>query len=113
MTMQLNVDGLLLLFQANTRATKYNEWRYYRCRWRSNADDNIKPSTSSQLVRIVPVVLIEVKDYTKMEYGTDERPTAGDLADVVARKVFDTLAAMLPAKLNAADEEEKTMAASM
>lgn len=49
--------------------------------------------------------LIEVKDYR-----VHQRTKAIDIADEVAHKVFDTLAALLPAKVGSDDENEKEIA---
>jgi hypothetical protein len=57
--------------------------------------------------------LIEVKDYTQMSHNEDERPLPTALACVVANKVFDTLAAILPAKVRASDDVEKNVASAM
>ncbi len=57
--------------------------------------------------------MIEVKDYTRMPIGRDDRPDAKDLGQIVSDKVFDTLAAILPASVNAADADEKSFAIAM
>ncbi|MFQ3680614.1 MAG: hypothetical protein SNJ60_08940 [Pseudanabaenaceae cyanobacterium] len=51
------------------------------------------------------VWLIEVKDYRE-----HPRTKTLDLAEEVARKVFDTLAALLPAKIHANEPAEKEFA---
>jgi len=49
--------------------------------------------------------LIEVKDYR-----VNQRTKPSDLGDEVAHKVFDTLAAIIPAKINATNSDEKRLA---
>jgi hypothetical protein len=109
---RINVDGLLFTFRDQWVATKYDEWTFYRNRW-SRMWNNIK---AVDLLAVGPDGtgwLIEVKDYTSMDHDEDERPAASDLGRVVANKVFDTLAAMLPARVNAMDDDEKKIASSM
>ena len=109
---QINVDGLLFSFPDQWIVTKYDEWKFYRNRWARMWND-IK---ALDLLAIDPDRtgwLIEVKDYTKMDHDQDKRPAASDLGLVVAHKVFDTLAAMLPAKVNATDVHEKNFGLSM
>lgn len=48
---------------------------------------------------------IEAKDYR-----IHQRTKPAELADEVAQKVFDTLAALLPAKLHATEAEEQALA---
>ena len=52
--------------------------------------------------------LVEVKDYR-----INQRTKPSDLGEEIARKVFSTLAALLPAKINANEADEKQMAGIM
>lgn len=67
--------------------------------------DGIK---SLDLLAIDPdktVWLIEVKDYR-----VNSRTKPSDLGEEIARKVFDTLAAIIPAKIYATDPNEQQLA---
>ncbi|WP_437826262.1 hypothetical protein [Sorangium sp. So ce1153] len=101
------VDGLDFDFPSTWRASKYDDWQFYRKQF-SAMRDGIK---SVDLLAVDPdrtAWLIEVKDYR-----AHERTKPSELDDEVARKVFDTLAAMLPAKINASDAEEAKMATAV
>lgn len=103
----LHVDGLDFDFPANWQAGKYDEWAFYRKQF-SRMWDGIK---SLDILAIDPQEngwLIEVKDYR-----TNLRTKPSELSSEVAHKVFDTLAALLPAKIHAGDPNEKTMARAM
>lgn len=100
----LHVDGLDFDFPAAWRASKYDEWIFYRNQF-SRMWNGIK---SLDVLAIDPqgiAWLIEVKDYR-----TNPRTKPSELGDEVAHKVFDTLAALLPAKVYASDQQEKDMA---
>jgi hypothetical protein len=96
----VQVDGLTLTFPASWKVSKYDDWAFYRNQF-SKMWNGIK---AVDLLAIENQVtwFIEVKDYR-----TSPRTKALDLANEVAQKVFSTLAAMLPAKVNTAviDEE--------
>ena len=104
--LQIDVDGLSFGFQDTWRASKYDEWKFYR-------NNLVKPGNELKAVDVLAVDpdgtawLIEVKDYTKMDQDRDARPMAATLARAFAKKVFDTLAAILPAGLNAPSEAER------
>ena len=107
--LQIDVDGLLFEFPDRWIASKYDEWKFYRDHW-SRMWNEIK---AVDVIAVDPARTgwrIEVKDYTQMKYDQDERPAATDLGQVVAKKIFDTLAAMLPARLNAIDHGERNAA---
>jgi len=106
---QIEVDGLRFSFGDKWVITKYDEWKFYRDRW-SRMWNEIKAVDVLAIDPDRTGWLIEVKDYTKMEHDQDERPSASDLGLTVAHKVFDTLAAMLPAKEHANDGHEKQVA---
>lgn len=99
-----DVDGLHFSFPDNWHVGRYDDWGFYRNRF-SKMWNGIK---SLDLLAIDPdrtAWLVEVKDYR-----VHQRTKPSDLADEVARKVFDTLAAMLPAKIAAQDQAEKQIA---
>jgi hypothetical protein len=98
------VDGLSFDFPAKWSASKYDEWSFYRNQF-GKMRGGIK---AVDLVAIDPsetVWLIEVKDYR-----VHQRTKPIDLGAEVQHKVFDTLAALLPAKVNANDSTESGFA---
>jgi hypothetical protein len=98
------VDGIIFDFPDDWHVSKYDDWSFYRNRF-ARMWNGIK---SLDLLAIGPenvAWLIEVKDYR-----VHQRTKASAIADEVAHKVFDTLAALLPAKMNADDETEKKIA---
>ncbi len=101
----IDVDGLSFVFPEGWTVGKYDNWQFYRERW-------LRAWSGSKAVDLIAVApnrktvwLIEVKDYN---HPSTEVPST--LSDVVARKVFDTLAALLPARVNADDETERNLA---
>jgi hypothetical protein len=101
---QFLVDGINFEFPDDWHVSKYDEWSFYRNSF-TRMWSGIK---SLDLLAIGPgktVWLIEVKDYR-----VHQRTKPIDIADEVAHKVFDTLAALLPAKVNADDATEKSIA---
>lgn len=103
----LNVDGLKFVFPKKWRASKYDEWAFYRNQF-AKQQDGLKAVDLLALSPDRTVYLIEVKDYRHPE---TEKPSA--LHDAIANKVIHTLAALLPAKLLANDEQEKTLATAL
>lgn len=95
----IEVDGLIFTFPDSWKVRKYDDWAFYRNQF-SKMWDGIK---AVDLIAIDNQVtwLIEVKDYR-----TSPRKKTLDLWDEVAQKVFCTLAAMLPAKVNASVTDE-------
>ncbi|VXD20316.1 conserved hypothetical protein [Planktothrix serta PCC 8927] len=95
----VTVDSLTFDFPDSWSVTKYDDWAFYQNQF-SKMWDGIK---AVDLLAIENQVtwLIEVKDYRQ-----HPRTKTIDLADEVAKKVFSTLAAMLPAKINASVIEE-------
>ena len=88
------VDTLTFDFPAGWIASNYDRWSFYRNRF-SRFLHGIK---AVDLLAIAPngtVFLIEVKDYRR-----HRRTKTIKLADEVAKKMLDTLAAMLPSKVN-------------
>lgn len=103
----LDVDGLIFTFPAGWKASKFDEWSFYRHQF-AKQGSGIK---AVDLVAVGPgrvAYLIEVKDY---RHPDAEKPSG--LAAAIAGKVMDTLAAMLPAKLLASVADEQAMAAAI
>lgn len=101
MTQSIDVDGLILVFPTDWQCSRYDDWAFYRNQ-ALKMRDGIK---GIDLLAIDPqrtAWAIEVKDYRRHQRT---KPTA--LPAEVALKVFDTLAMLLPAKLNASAPEEQ------
>lgn len=101
---RFNVDGLNFDFPDDWRVSKYDDWSFYRNRF-SGMWDGIK---SLDLLAVDPdktAWFIEVKDYR-----VHPRTKPSDLGVEIAHKVFDTLAAIIPAKIHATNPEEKQLA---
>lgn len=99
----LHVDGLDFTFPEGWTASKYDEWSFYR----GDMNRICNGLKAVDLVALSPekhAYFVEVKDY---RHPDTEKPSM--LADAVAAKVLHTLAAMLPARLNAQDTDEKTL----
>lgn len=101
---QCDVDGLTFSFPENWKITKYDDWAFYRNQF-SRMWNEIKAVDMIALDLLSTVWFIEVKDYR-----VHQRTKPSSLPNEFAGKVFDTLAAMLPAKVNASNPEEKQMA---
>ena len=100
----LRVDGLTFDFPNGWRVGKFDEWVFYRKQF-SRMWNSIK---SVDLLVVCPTKtawFIEVKDYR-----INQRTKPTELAEEMAQKVFDTLAALLPAKLHATEDEERSLA---
>ncbi len=102
----LAVDGLTFDFPSGWDASKYDEWSFYRNQF-GRMRDGIK-AVDLVAVHGSAAWFIEVKDYRA---HARTKPT--DLSDEVFQKVFDTLAALLPAQTNANDANEKRMASAV
>lgn len=101
---RFNVDGLNFDFPDDWQIGKYDDWLFYRNQF-SRMWNGIK---SLDLLAIDPnktAWLIEVKDYR-----INSRTKPSDLGEEIAHKVFDTLAAIIPAKIHATDSNEKQLA---
>lgn len=88
------VDGLRFAFPNDWTVSKYDNWSFYQNRYIKIAD-GIK---ALDLLAVSPskvAWLVEVKDYR-----ANTRTKPSDLAGEIVKKVHDTLAAILPAKLN-------------
>jgi len=105
--LRIDVDGLAFCFPDGWTASKYDEWSFYRSGF-SRMWPGIKALDLLAIDREKTAWLIEVKDY---RHAARTKPSA--LGDEVARKVFDTLAALPPARVNANDETERLVARHM
>jgi hypothetical protein len=101
-----NVDGLTFTFPDDWQVAKYDEWSYYR-----NQFGRMRNSICAvDLVARAPdrtVWLVEVKDY---RHPNAAIPKLEELADVAWCKVYDTLAALVPAGQHASDPFERQLA---
>jgi hypothetical protein len=98
------VDDLRLRFPDAWQVAKYDDWVFYRRRFQSM----VGGAKAMDVLAVQPnrtVWLIEVKDYRQQN-----RTNPSSLAEDVARKVFDTLAALLPAAIHADEDSERTLA---
>ncbi len=101
---RLPVDGFVFVFPDGWAPSKYDEWSFYR-------EQFIKIRNGIKAIDVLAVDpggvawLIEVKDY-----GVNLRTKPSDLCDEVAHKVLDTVAALLPAHLNATAPHEQQLA---
>lgn len=98
------VEKLTFSFPDHWQVSKYDDWSFYRNQF-AKQGDGIKAVDLLAVSDEKDAFLIEVKEY---RYADSEPPSA--LADIVAGKVRDTLAALLPARLNANDSDEKSLA---
>ena len=101
-----DVDGLTFSFPEDWKVARYDTWGFYRNRFQS-ITENVK---AVDLLAISPdntLYIVEVKDYRKFP-----RVKSDDIDAEVRRKVFCTIAALLPAKIHALDPSEKTFAAA-
>ena len=98
------MDGTQFEFPVGWIIGKYDEWAFYRNQF-SRARSDLK---ALDLLAVDPghtLWLIEVKDYR-----WPEAHMPAILPHIVADKVVDTLAAILPAKVNAVVDAEKLLA---
>ena len=103
----LDIDGLTFTFPEKWKASKYDEWSFYRNQF-AKARDGIKAVDAIAIDENKTGFMIEVKDY---RHPDTEKPS--QLPAAIADKVLHTLAAMLPAKLYAADPIEQRLAANL
>lgn len=100
----IDVDGLGFAFPDNWTVSKYDDWSFYRNQF-SRMWPGIKSLDLLAVDADSTAWLVEVKDYRR-----HPRTKPSDLGEEVAHKVFDTLAAMLPARTNANDTLERSIA---
>ncbi len=96
----LDIDGLQFAFPADWKASKYDDWTFYRHHFCKQVP-GIKAVDAIAFSPDRAAYLIEVKDY---RHPATEKPSG--LAEAVADKVLHTLAAMLPARLHALGDEK-------
>lgn len=99
---RIDIDGLQFAFPDDWTLGRYDDLCFYKNQIRSmwqgiNTVDLIAVDTE----RRRSLWFIEVKDYRRKR-----RTKPSDLPDEVARKVYDSSAAMLPAKAHAVSEEQ-------
>ena len=97
---KFSVDGLYFNFPDGWHVSKYDDWSFYRNQF-SRMWNGIKSLDLLALSPAKTAWLIEVKDYRLCQ-----RTKPSELSEEIAKKVFDTLAALLPAKVNAGDAGE-------
>jgi hypothetical protein len=101
------VDGLVFDFDDGWLISKYDDWAYYR----KHFCGILLGTKALDLLVISPdktAYLVEVKDY---RHYTRTKPS--DISLEMTRKVVDTLAALLPAKVNATETNEMRFAERM
>lgn len=103
----LDIDGLVFTFPDEWKADKFDDWTFYRGHF-ARQRDGIKAVDAIAIGPNKTAFMIEVKDY---RHPDTEKPS--QLPSAIADKVLFTLAALLPAKLNATDPNEKRLAAAM
>lgn len=103
----LQVDGLAFRFPSNWCVSRYDEWSFYRNQF-GKMRDGIKAVDLVAVDGSATAWLIEVKDYRA---HARMKPT--ELSQEVHQKVFDTLAALLPACVNANNSAEQEMASRL
>jgi len=99
------VDTLTFEFEDSWTVSKYDDWSFYRNRF-----SRIKNGISAvDIVAVSPgrgAWLIEAKDYRK-----SRQVKSDELINALVEKVLDTLAAMIPAKING-DVDRETFVAT-
>ncbi len=100
----IQVDSLIFRFPNDWQVSKYDNWGFYRTGF-SRMWDGIKSVDLLAVDSEKTAWLIEAKDYRQ-----NSRTKPSDLSHEVAYKVFDTLAALLPAKINASEPSERSIA---
>ncbi len=102
--MTIDEGYLQFEFPMGWQVTQFDEWHFYRNQFQKV----VAGLKAVDIVALSPdkvVWFIEIKDYRQ-----HPRKKVIDLADEVAIKIKDTLAALLPAKINANDDNEKQLA---
>ncbi|OQA08159.1 MAG: hypothetical protein BWY66_01112 [bacterium ADurb.Bin374] len=103
--------GLTFDFPDTWTASSFDRWSYYINQFSKTGGQGRQGVKAVDILALDPdrtAWFIEVKDYRR-----HRRTKPIDLADEVSKKVFDTLAALLPAGIWAAEEEEKRTARDM
>jgi len=100
----LSVDGFDLEFPEGWTVGKFDDWKFYRERF-FKVRDHLK---AMDVIAVCPdrvVYLIEFKDYRGRK-----REKAETVEEEFIGKSLSTLAALLPAKCNAREAQEQTLA---
>lgn len=107
MAVKEDVDGLSFFFPDGWETTKFDDWAFYRNQF-------LKTHNGIKAVDILAISpdkttlwLIEVKDFCH-----NKREKALPLHEEIWQKVFDTLAVLLPASVNASVAYEQNFARS-
>ncbi|QXP86590.1 hypothetical protein [Methylococcus capsulatus] len=100
----LQVENLTFEFPVSWQASKYDDWSFYRNQFVKQRD-GIGAVDILAKAPCGTAYLIEVKDY---RHPDTEKPS--DLPQSLANKVLMTLAALLPARLNSNEAQERAMA---
>ena len=103
------VDGLTFSFPSSWQFSKYDDCSFYRNQF-TKQGDGIKAVDLIAISNATDAFLIEVKDY---RHPSAKRELPSELPEIIAGKVRNTLAALLPARLNANDSADKTFATSV
>lgn len=98
-------DKLSFSFPAEIKATKYDDWSFYRNQF--NAAFGGTKATDLIAINGDTTWLVEIKDYR-----VHKRTKPIDLGDEIAIKIRDTLAGLTAAQCNANDKSEKQFARS-
>ena len=106
MTIKIKVDALTFEFDNTWSVSKYDHWQFYRQFRRIR--NGIKATDLLAVSDDSIAYLIEVKDYRA--HG---RSKPSEVSDEVIAKVFDTLAALVPARINATDKQERHVAGAV
>lgn len=91
-------------FPENWQATKYDDWAFYKNQF-GKLQEGLKAIDILAIDTETTAWFIEIKDYRQ-----HQRTKPIDLADEVVLKTLHTLAALLPAGVNANVQAEKTFA---
>jgi hypothetical protein len=105
----ITVEKLIFSFPHGWQVSKYDDCSFYRNQF-ARQGDGIKAVDLIAISNETDAFLIEVKDY---RHPSTKRKLPSELPEIIAGKVRNTLAAMLPARLNANDSAEKNFAASV
>lgn len=96
----IHTDGLSFEFPDSWKATKYDDWTFYKNRF-VKMNDGIKAVDLVAFDDQNTLWLIEVKDFR--QHG---RQNTTPLHEEVWEKVYDTITGLFAAKCNAVDEEQ-------
>lgn len=101
---RIEVGSLRFTFPQGWTATKFDDWAYYRNQF-IKIRQGLKAVDILAIEPAGPLWLIEVKDYRSCK-----RTKPISLKEEIASKALDTVSAILPAAINATQENEQTAA---